>query len=91
MDLFCWDNLILSAFEPVYWIVSELQQYILGLSVKERLELITFIASSIDPGEAEERLPEQWLNEAKERDAKYLAGKSKTYTWQQIKSDLNGE
>lgn len=71
--------------------MSELQQYILGLSVKERLELITFIASSIDPVETGQSLSEQWLNEAKERDAKYLAGKSKTYSWQQVKSDLNGE
>ncbi|MEM6344651.1 MAG: addiction module protein [Bacteroidota bacterium] len=71
--------------------MSELQQYILGLSVKERLELITFIASSIDPSVTEQRVLEEWITEAKERDAKYLSGKSKAYTWDQIKSELNGK
>lgn len=72
--------------------MSELQKHILSLSVPERLKLISFITSSI----AEEtikgisQIPDEWVEEAMLRVQSSKEGESETYTWEEVKQQING-
>ncbi|MEM6767519.1 MAG: addiction module protein [Bacteroidota bacterium] len=72
--------------------MGELQQHILSLSVPERLQLISFIASSIseDAINGISQVPDEWVEEAMIRIQNAKAGNTKTYSWEEVKEQVNG-
>ncbi|MEL6625226.1 MAG: addiction module protein [Bacteroidota bacterium] len=71
--------------------MSELQNYILELSIPERIKLITFISSSIDQELGQKfEIPETWVQEAQERLLRIQEGKSKTLSWEEVKAKVYG-
>lgn len=69
--------------------MSELQKQILALPISERLKLISFIASSISPEDL--HLPQEWIDEALDRNAVFTSGKKTGYTWDEVNARIHGE
>ncbi len=73
--------------------MSTLQQQILQLSVADRLQLISFIASSISPEtvQASFHVPDEWIEEALARDAAHEADPSRAQPWDEVKARIYGK
>ena len=73
--------------------MSDLQQLILQLSVAERLQLISFIASSISERDAEKpfQVPEEWVEEAVTRGENYTSNPEGGQSWKEVQSRVYGK
>lgn len=72
--------------------MSELQKHILSLSVAERLQLASFIISSISEKQVDTTLPipDGWIQEALMRNEAFELGKTKGYSWEEAKARIHG-
>lgn len=72
--------------------MSELQRHILGMSISERLQLVSFIISSISEKNVSPTIPipDKWIQQALMRNQEYESGKSKAYSWEEVKAKING-
>ena len=70
--------------------MSEPQQRILQLSVADRLQLISFIASSISPEtvQTDFQVPDEWVNETLGRDAAFEANPNAAPSWEEVKAKV---
>lgn len=73
--------------------MSILHQQILQLSVADRLQLISFIASSISPETMQEsfEVPDTWIEEALSRDAAHAVDPSHAQSWEEVKTRVYGK
>lgn len=71
--------------------MGKLKKLLLALPATERLHLAAFILSSLSPNEVDDELdvPQAWIDEALAETEKMIQGNVKTYTWEEVKQQVN--
>ncbi len=71
--------------------MGKLKELLLALPASERLHLATFILSSLSPSEVDDELdvPQAWIDEALAETEKMIQGKVQTYSWEEVKLNVN--
>lgn len=70
--------------------MSDIQQYILSLSPKDRISLIAFIAASLEQteGALEIAIPNRVVEESREIFKQWDAGEIKGVSWKDLRKEL---